>query len=219
MEKKSWMAGESLRSVVLVLPFIFLLIFWDQLPHGTLGTPQRQASPFSPISRFALTGLALLNLVLYLVFQLWFWYRPKIQADYPTSWRILQLLAHQVLTFAFFLAAFRSLGIKLAPDLVLQYGAISLLLVLGSFLGTIPRNSLFGFRMSWTLKNDAIWQKTHRFAAQVWVYASFFMLLYTGWQAYDWVFPLYVVLLVLLPILYSYWAYRRHLKTLAPPKK
>jgi uncharacterized membrane protein len=123
------------------------------------------------------------------------------------------------LTFTFFLAAFRALGFRLAPHLVLQYGIVTLLLVLGSFLGTIPRNSVFGFRLSWTLKNDVVWQKTHCFAAQVWVYASFLMLLLPGWQAREWVFPVYVSLLVLLPVIFSYLAYRHHLKTAAPPRK
>jgi uncharacterized membrane protein len=213
METESWKTRESLRMAVLVLPFIFLYVFWDQLPAGK---PWWTLPP-SAIGRFSLMTLALLNLVLYGVFQLWHFYRPQSLADHPNSWRILQLLCHQLLSFTFFLAAFRTMGLKLAPMLVLQYGIITLLLVLGSFLGSIPRNSVFGFRLSWTLRSDYVWQKTHRFAAQVWVFTSFFMLLYTGWQAQDWVFPVYVGLLVLLPIIFSYLV--RHLKTPSPPRK
>lgn len=219
METESWKTRESLRMVVLVLPFIFLYVFWDQLPAGKPWWETLRAFSPSAIGRFSLTTLALLNLALYGLFQLWYGCWPKSLADHPNSWRILQLLCHQLLTFTFFLAAFRALGFKLAPALVLQYGIITLLLVLGSFLGSIPRNTVFGFRLSWTLKSDYVWQKTHRFAAQAWVFTSFFMLLYTGWQAHDWVFPVYVGLLVLLPILYSYWVYQRYLKALSPPRK
>jgi hypothetical protein len=219
MEKESWKARESLRMAVLVLPFIFLYVFWHQLPAGKPGWAALQTLSPAAIGRYSLTALALLNLALYGAFQLWHFYRPQYQSDHPNSWRILQLLCHQLLAFTFFLAAYRALGYKLAPNLVLQYGILTLLLVLGSFLGTIPRNSVFGFRLSWTLRNDYVWQKTHRFAAQVWVYASFLMLLFPGWQARDWVFPVYVSLLVLLPVIFSYFVYQRHLKTVAPPRK
>jgi uncharacterized membrane protein len=219
MEKGSWMARESLRLVVLVLPFIFLFVFWDQLPAGRPWWEDVRRIAPSPISRFALTALALLNLVLYGLFQLWYSYRPQPAPGKPNSWQILQLFCHQLLAFTFFLVSFRALELKLPPSLVLQYGIITLLLVLGSFLDTIPRNSVFGFRLSWTLKSDYIWLRTHRFAAQVWVYTSFFMLLHRGWQTSDWVFPLYVGLLVLLPIIFSYLTYQRHLKPATPPKK
>jgi uncharacterized membrane protein len=219
MEKESWIGRESLRLVVLGLPFIFLFAFWDQLPGEKLWREDLHMVSPSSIGKRHLMALAFLNLLLYGAFQLRHLYRPKNKPDNPTSWRILQLLCHQLLTLTLLLAGFRALGFKLAPNLVLQYSIITLLLVLGSFLSAIPRNIVFGFRLSWILKSDYIWQKTHRFAAQVWVYASFFMLCYPGWQAHDWVFPLYVGLLVLSPISYSYLAYRQLLKTLAPPKK
>jgi uncharacterized membrane protein len=218
MEKGSWLARESLRLVVVVLPLVFLLVFWEQLPMGWPWWEAIRTLPLSQVSRFALTSLALLNLALYAIFQLCFLYRPKTLAGHLHSWRMLQLICHQLVVFTFFLVAFRALKMQLAPPLLLQYSVITLLLVLGSFLDTIPRNSTFGFRLSWTLKSDLIWRQTHRFGAQVWVYASIFMLWYPGWQAFDWLFPSYVGLLVLLPIIYSYLAYLRHLKTLAPPK-
>lgn len=219
MEKESWKTRESLRMVVLVLPFIFLYFFWGQLPAGRPWWIALQSLNPSAIGRYSLAALALLNLALYGACQLWHFYRPQSLTEHPNSWRVLQLLSHQLLTLTFFLAAFRALGFKLAPTLMLQYGIITLLLVLGSFLGAIPRNSVFGFRLSWTLKSDYVWQRTHMFAAQVWVYGSFFMLLYTGWQAHNWVFPVYVSLLVLLPLIFSVLVYQRYLKTLAPPRK
>lgn len=218
MEKESWIGRESLRLVVLGLPFLLLFAFRDQLPGES---PWSQDQPLvnpAAIGQTHLMALPVLNLVLYGAFQLWYWYRPQ-HLSHLQRWRILQLLCHQLLTLTLLLAAFRAFTFQLAPHLVLQYSIIALLLVLGSFLDTLPRNITFGFRLSWTLQRDIIWQRTHRFAAQVWVYASVLMLLYPGWQAHDWVFPVYVGLLVLSPITYSYLAYRQYLKTLTPPKK
>jgi uncharacterized membrane protein len=212
MEKENWIGRESLRLVVLVLPIILLFAFWDQLPVGKPWQEGMRLSGSGTIGRYHLTALALLNGVLYGAFQLRYYYLPKTKADDGDSWQVLQLFCHLLLTLTLFLAAYRALDFKLAPALVLQYGIITLLLVLGSFLGAIPRNNMFGFRLSWTLGSNLLWQKTHRFAAQVWVFASVLMLFYPGWQGHDWVFPLYVGLLVLLPVSYSYYVYRQHLK-------
>lgn len=212
MKTESWLGRETLRLVVLVLPFFFLVAFWEQLPGGKFWKVVQLSNPAS-FSRHHLLALALLNLLLYGAFQLRHRYWPRHMPDSPKSWQILQLVCHQLVTMTLFLTAFRALGFTLAPVLLLQYSIITLLFVLGSFLGDIPRNTMFGFRLTWTLNNDLIWQKTHRFAAHVWVYTSFMMLLNPRWQAYEWIFPLYVGLLVLSPIIYSYLAHRQHLKT------
>jgi immunity protein, SdpI family len=47
-----------------------------------------------------------------------------------------------------------------------------LLIVVGNFLGKIRQNSLFGVRTPWTLGDERVWDKTHRFAGRVMVLAG-----------------------------------------------
>ena len=39
----------------------------------------------------------------------------------------------------------------------------------GNYLPKIRRNTLTGIRLPWTLMDDAVWNKTHRFSGPVWV--------------------------------------------------
>jgi len=47
-----------------------------------------------------------------------------------------------------------------------------LLVVVGNFLGKIRQNSLFGVRTPWTLSDERVWDKTHRFAGRLMVLAG-----------------------------------------------
>jgi uncharacterized membrane protein len=41
--------------------------------------------------------------------------------------------------------------------------------VVGNYLGKVPRNYMVGIRTPWTLCNDYVWERTHRFAAPLFV--------------------------------------------------
>jgi uncharacterized membrane protein len=44
-----------------------------------------------------------------------------------------------------------------------------LVAVVGNYLGKVPRNYMVGIRTPWTLCNDYVWERTHRFAAPLFV--------------------------------------------------
>jgi uncharacterized membrane protein len=48
-----------------------------------------------------------------------------------------------------------------------------LLIVVGNFLGKIRQNHLFGVRTPWTLADERVWDKTHRFTGWAMVLAGF----------------------------------------------
>lgn len=64
------------------------------------------------------------------------------------------------------LAAWLGLSINLT-SLVLA-GCGVLFAVLGNAMGRIKPNYFVGFRLPWTLENDVVWKKTHRFAGKLW---------------------------------------------------
>jgi uncharacterized membrane protein len=47
-----------------------------------------------------------------------------------------------------------------------------LLVVVGNFLGKIRQNHLFGVRTPWTLRDERVWDKTHRFTGWTMVLAG-----------------------------------------------
>lgn len=55
-----------------------------------------------------------------------------------------------------------------------------LMLVMSNFYGKIKKNKYFGIRISWTLNNEQVWNKTHRFAGYVGVVAALLMIVFGG---------------------------------------
>ena len=84
-----------------------------------------------------------------------------------------------------------------------------LLMVMGNFLGKVRKNFFLGIRTPWTLASDEVWAKTHRLGGWCFVIAGLFMVI-AAVVAPDITWLIYVVLaMALIPVVYSYIAYRR----------
>ncbi|MEO6078460.1 MAG: SdpI family protein [Steroidobacteraceae bacterium] len=62
-----------------------------------------------------------------------------------------------------------ALGTDLSVPHALLGGTGLLFAVVGNYLGKVPRNYMVGIRTPWTLCNDYVWERTHRFAAPLFV--------------------------------------------------
>ncbi len=84
-----------------------------------------------------------------------------------------------------------------------------LLVVLGNFLGKVRKNFFLGIRTPWTLASDEVWAKTHRLGGWCFVIAGIFMAI-MGVAAPAVTWTIFVVIaLALIPVVYSYLAYRQ----------
>lgn len=90
-----------------------------------------------------------------------------------------------------------------------------LLVVLGNFLGKVRKNFFLGIRTPWTLASDEVWAKTHRLGGWCLVVAGIFMAI-MGVAAPSVSWTIFVVIaLALVPVVYSYFAYR-HIEGFGP---
>lgn len=104
-----------------------------------------------------------------------------------------------------------SLGYKLDVTFWVP-GAVGLLfIILGSHLGQIPQNNFVGIRTPWTLANNQVWQCTHRLAGPIWVLGGIvcFGSIFLPNVIMTKLFLGVVVLLILIPTIYSYWLFKR----------
>lgn len=207
----NWLKKESLRLVIILLPFVFLAIFWTDLPDRIPMHWNLQGEVDGYGSRLGLLGLAAINLVVFVMFILLPHLDPKRQnyALFQDKWHIMQVIIHLFLTYVFMLIAFIALGYQLQADLIIKYGIIGLFLILGNYLGTLRRNYFIGIKTPWTLSSDYVWRRTHRFAATLWVMSSLLMLLYNFWEkTYPWAFFVYIGVLAVVPVVYSFVIYK-----------
>ncbi|PGZ99138.1 hypothetical protein COE51_09910 [Bacillus pseudomycoides] len=89
-----------------------------------------------------------------------------------------------------------------------------LFLVIGNYLPQCKPNFFIGIRTPWTLSNEEVWRKTHRFSGKVFIVLGIIMCISTfapaAWKSY---IVLTVVLIgVVITMLYSYLAYKKEIK-------
>jgi len=91
----------------------------------------------------------------------------------------------------------------------IMVGIGALFIVIGNYLTKVPKNFFIGIRTPWTLASDKVWFKTHRVASWTFVIAGMLTLLggFFAWSM-TWMTGV-LVSVVLIPILYSLWAYKQ----------
>jgi uncharacterized membrane protein len=92
-------------------------------------------------------------------------------------------------------------------------GAFGVLVALiGNYLGKIPKNYVVGIRTPWTLASDYVWERTHRFAAPLFVVGGSALFLHSVLcgESINAVFvTTIIVIIALAPFCYSYALWKR----------
>ena len=102
-----------------------------------------------------------------------------------------------------------ALGAEFNISTVVMVAVGLLLMVLGNFMGKVRKNFFIGIRTPWTLASDEVWAKTHRLGGWCLVIAGAAMaLLAVLAPTVEWIIYI-VVAMALIPVVYSYVAYRR----------
>lgn len=120
--------------------------------------------------------------------------------------QFVTVLFTAVVSVVVFLAA---IGKDIDMPLIVISGTGLLLIAIGNQLGKVRKNFFIGIRTPWTLASDEVWARTHRLGGWMMVLAGAVMLV-GGLFGLDPVYTvLPVVVLVLVPVVYSYFAYRQ----------
>jgi len=105
-----------------------------------------------------------------------------------------------------------SLGFHVNFVFLITFGVLLMFLILGNYMGKFSANYFIGIRTPWTLENEEVWNHTHRLTGKLWVGSSLIMLvvrLMVNNEVFFYIFIPYVLIIVIIPILYSYLYYKR----------
>ncbi len=138
--------------------------------------------------------------------------RRRNYPDFLPFYRSIRLLLVLVLAFVFFSSLWRNLG-----HTVVEPGDVAVLVVgllfmfIGNSLGRVRHNYFVGIRTPWTLANEEVWRRTHRFAGPVLMLAGLLpvILLFFWPQVARLLLLICIVAAVLITTVYSYVIYRR----------
>lgn len=193
-------------SILILLPSLVGCVFWNQLPEeipthfNLLG----QADGYNH-KVFAIFGLPALMLLMH-------WVLLFLMIKDPKSSNIsskIQVLIYWMIPFVSCLSMIsiygESLGYSMMSGLLAQIFMGVVMIVIGNYLPKTHRNYIIGIRLPWTLESDKNWRKTHRLAGKIWVLGGLLLFLNSFVQIYVyWVFFLTLLLVVLMPGVYSY---------------
>jgi uncharacterized membrane protein len=81
--------------------------------------------------------------------------------------------------------------------------------VLGNYMGKVRKNFFIGIRTPWTLASDEVWSRTHRLGGKVFMLCGVFLMVNSFFHFPETWLIASLVAVALIPVVYSYFAYRR----------
>ena len=157
-------------SIVILLPMIFGLIFWNELPEQmiTHWGIDGNADGFSN-RYFAVFALPVFILVIH-----WLCIFFTMVIDQKNSnqnnkvfgvviWitPIISLVSNGVIYAV-------SLGKEFSPYLITSLLMGGMFVIIGNYLPKCKQNYTIGIKVKWTLESEENWNATHRFVGKVW---------------------------------------------------
>ncbi len=104
------------------------------------------------------------------------------------------------------------LGVNLQVQVILPILVGILFVYLGNMMPKFKHNYFVGIRTPWTLADPKIWFQTHRLSGKIWCAGGFFIIL-SAFLPSPFNFAVLlaaILILCFVPILYSYYIYRKH---------
>ena len=203
-----------LTSLLTLLPIPLGLLLWDRFPEvmtvhwGITG----QADGFASVPMTVL-GLPVLMLAIHWLCILFTTLDKKNQGRNQKMFRVVLWTIPVISNLSLLgLYAF-ALDIEFSPVAWTVVPIGLLFAIMGNYMPKTRMNSTMGIKVPWTYSSEANWNATHRFAGKVWMVGGILVAL-CGLLPHLWavsVMILAMVILCIVPMVYSYRFYQKEL--------
>ena len=212
MKSAAFIKEEAINWVLMGLPVIYLLCVYDRLP------------PFAPIPLVweqSIYYLLIFNTALTVIWYLILTIKPAIvpKTTLHENLRSLHRIKTLLLCFISLLSISyisQKIGIKFNWSKIGFLLAMAFVMIFGNLYPTIKSNFIIGIKNAWTLSDERVWNKTHRFAGKVYFLGGLIGVLYglfVNTSSLPPYMPViyvgYVFALLLLTHIYSFIQYRK----------
>lgn len=199
-------------SIILCLtPMLLTIILYDKLPSqvavhwNNKGVPDNFAS-----KAFAGFGLPCIMALLHIFTYVMISNDPK-RVNYPKVLKLLLKWLIPVMSLIIVpVTLFMALGVEINLNLYAPVFLGILITIIGNYLPKTKQNYTLGIRLPWTLDNEENWNKTHRVAGYLWTVGGIGIILSSWFNVYSYVLSMIIlIVLVIIPALYSYLLYKK----------
>ncbi len=211
IKKHTWKVIVS--SIVILLPILFGLLIWKQLPDNMVSHwgGDGVADGTAP-KAFMVFGMPLILLAIHWLMLL---LETVLEKNNPQNNKIVAItygimpaLSLVVHVFIYSVALEKEWNLfALIPVLI-----GTLFLFIGNYLPKTTRNRTTGIKLHWTMGNDENWQKTHRLGGKLWFCGGLVMMA-TALLPIKFTISAMTVMIVVgvvVPSIYSYSIYKKH---------
>jgi len=198
-----------ITSIIILLPILAGVILWDTLPEQVPShwdvNGEIDGWSSKPFFVFGLPGIMLAAQWLCVLGTA---ADPK-KANH--SGKVLHLVLWIIPVLSIVLSVMTymtALGAEVRVEMVMPLLVGFVLTIVGNYLPKCKQSYTIGIKIPWTLHSEENWNRTHRFAGRLWVVCGLALML-TGFFGGFWVFLPIVLVMVLVPMLYSYLLHRK----------
>ncbi len=204
-----------ISSLIILLPIIFGLIFWNQLPEriathwGADGNPDGWSS-----REFAVFALPIFIFVIHWLCVLATSKDPKNKGNNAKPQSLVLFICPLISLLGNGLVYTTALGMSLRVEMIMPVFFGLLFIVLGNYLPKCRQNYTIGIKISWTLNSEENWNATHRFAGKLWMIGGA-LIMPCAFLPTTYIFItffLITMIMVIIPIIYSYNFYKKEIK-------
>ncbi len=203
--------------LIIIAPAIYLAFIWNHLPATVALHYDLQGNSDRYGSKKELIGLTviLITINIFVYFLLTNIHRIDPKKYVADNKDRLRRIAFAVAIFMSALVCFiiyTSTLSKFQFNAGIIFSAVGLLFaVIGNYLPNLKPNYFAGLRLPWTLENPDNWRKTHALAGKLWFFGGLFVAVtcfFTSPVLAIIIFSVVIVLLTIVPCVYSYQIYK-----------
>ena len=201
-----------LTSIIMLVPMAIGLLLWNRLPeqipshwdiNGNIDGWSSKAFAvfFFPSLLLAIHWLCVIASSL----------DPKHKNYHPKMLRLVLWICPVISLVLNSLVYAVALGYALNVEIILPLLVGIMFLIVGNLLPKCRQSYTMGIKLPWTLNNEDNWNKTHRFAGKLWVIGGVTVIA-TAFLGSFWLLLGVLIVMVVVPTVYSYLHYRKHEK-------
>lgn len=101
-----------------------------------------------------------------------------------------------------------ALGLNLRIEIMMPLVIGALFVLIGNYIPKCKQNHTIGIKLPWTFNDSENWNKTHRFTGILWVVGGLIIMALSLLGSFV-IFMSIVVVMILLPLIYSYCLYKK----------
>ena len=202
-----------------LVPLVYLFSIWQNLPeemamHFDLkGNPDRYGNKSELLVMAAV--LSAMSIVIYFALSNIYKIDPKKYAadNKDRLHRMGFAIAVFIIALTCFIIYSTARGTMKMSIRYVFAGVGLLLCLIGNYMHTIRPNYFAGLRLPWTLNNEDNWRKTHLLAGKLWFIGGLviaILCLVVPDTAAMVLFFIFTVILILVPVIYSYRLYKKN---------